>query len=556
MQNILHSRRPLYSAALTGYAIAVLIGIAVLWTTQAHLAGFSGADESSHFLNGVFVNEYLRAHFPGNPMAFAVDYYIHYPKISIGHWPPAYYGFLGLLFFVLPATPGTAMAVNLLVSALPAAAVAGMLAAIGGRRLALAGALIYGMTPLVLEGYWLFMLDQALTAVTVGAMLTWVSYVNRQTWPRALSFAALFSIAVLIKGNGWLLVFVPFFYLLLTGAWRVLAATPIYVAFALAAVVVVPWYWLTSGISADGFNYQIGLPYAWRALQANLGTLGGNLSLIAAPLVAIAVLQCRRQRHLAPMNWQIVCGCLSLIFATLALQSLVPVDIVDRYLAPALPAVVVLAVVGIRALFLTSQSPSRYCRLLPVIAVAAAAVMTAPGIAHFARLHQKVDMRTNLVVPLVAGASTSASAPRIYMIDGNAGAEGGIIAGMALKDSALRDYTVRASKLFAESNFMGSSYQLKFSDSRQVLAELQRLGVSHVVQVRLNDRDAFPHSAQLAQALVLPDSNFRKVISLPHLGRAGTTEIYQATLPVKADTAALHKLGTPSKANILTKRIE
>jgi len=555
MQNTPYSNRHLYSAALAGYVLAVLIGIAVLWKTQAHLAGFSGADESSHFLNGVFVNEYLRAHFPGNAMAFAVDYYIHYPKISIGHWPPAYYGLLGLIFFILPATPVAAMTVNLLVSALPAAAVAGMLATFGGWRLALAGALIYGVTPLVLEGYLLFMLDQALAAVTIAAMLVWIAYVNRQTWARALTFAFLFTLAVLIKGNGWLLVFVPLFYLLITGAWRVLAALPLYVAFALAALVVVPWYWLTSGISADGFNYQAGFAYAWGALQANLHTLGGNLSVVAAPLIGIALLHSHRQRHLTPLQWQIVAGCLSLILATLALQSLVPVDIVDRYLAPALPAVVVLAVFGIQNLFSFARAPGTYRRLVPVMAVAAGMVMAAPGIAFFVRSHQKVDLRTDVVAPLISAASHSGE-PHIALVDGTAGAEGGFIAEMAIRDSHLQHYTVRASKLFADSNFMGSSYRLKFSTSRQALTALQRLGVAHVVLIRLNDHDAFAHSAQLAQALALPDSNFRKVASLPHLGRTGSTEVYQTVLPVRANVAAVRELGTPSKANVITQRMD
>jgi len=63
---------------------------------QSFSAGFSGADEPSHFLNGYFISSYLQHHFGTNPMAFATDFYIHYPKISIGQWPPAYYGLLSL----------------------------------------------------------------------------------------------------------------------------------------------------------------------------------------------------------------------------------------------------------------------------------------------------------------------------------------------------------------------------------------------------------------------------------------------------------------------------
>jgi hypothetical protein len=37
-------------------------------------------------------------------MAYATEFYLHYPKISIGHWPPGYYAALAPLFMVLPPT--------------------------------------------------------------------------------------------------------------------------------------------------------------------------------------------------------------------------------------------------------------------------------------------------------------------------------------------------------------------------------------------------------------------------------------------------------------------
>jgi len=543
--------RQMYSLAITGYAIALLVGIAVLWQTQAMQAGFSGADESSHFLNGYFISNYLKFHFPANPLAHAVEYYIHYPKISIGHWPPAYYGFLSLLFLVVPATPATAVVINLLVSALPAAVVGGVLAYLAGVRVALAGVVIYAIAPLVLDAYSYFMLDQALAAVTIAAMVTWVAYVNRQTWARAFAFAVLFAIAVLLKGNGWLLVFVPLLQLLIGGNWRSLLAPPIYLAMAVAAMAVVPWYWVTSGISADGFNYQPGLSYAWLALSANLKTLGSNLTYTAAPLSVIGVMRFHRHRHVAPGRWQLVAGCLSLILATLALQSLVPVDIVDRYMAPALTALLVLAMLGAQAIFLYALAGSRRRRMLAIPAILVAVAMIGPGLVRFGQLREKIDLRTAVVVPAIAGTES----PVVYMIDGSAGAEGGFIAEMALKDPALQSYTVRASKVFAESNFMGTSYRLKYPGSEKVLQEVQRLGIAYIVIIRINDKYAFLHSAQLAKALEMPNSNYRKSMSLPHHGIPGTTDVYQAVTPVTPNLSAVRNLGTPAKANAITGRM-
>ena len=38
------------------------------------------------------VHDYLERGLPGDPRAFAEQYYIHYPKVGIGQWPPVYYG--------------------------------------------------------------------------------------------------------------------------------------------------------------------------------------------------------------------------------------------------------------------------------------------------------------------------------------------------------------------------------------------------------------------------------------------------------------------------------
>jgi hypothetical protein len=110
---------------------------------------------------------------------------------------------------------------------------------------------------------------------------------------------------------------------------------------------------------------------------------------------------------------------------------------------------------------------------------------------------------------------------------------------------------VRASKLFAETNFMGSKYQLKFVDPQSVLAEISRLGIKNIVVVRIGESLAFPHSEQLAEALRLPNSQFRKVATLVHGNRYGTTELYKSTAIVVPDIKAVRQLGIPAKASAL-----
>lgn len=529
-------------SALGGYALALLSGALVLAHLHAYQAGFSGADEPAHFLNGVFFSNYLHGHTGANPMAYAAEYYLHYPKISIGHWPPAYYGLLGLLLLALPSTPQVAFLINLLVAALPAAALGWTLAWLAGRRLALAGCAVYVLTPLAVEGQAFFMLDQALTACCTAAAIAWLAYTNRPDWSRAAVFAALCACAVLCKGNGWLVALMPPFHMLLTRGWRLLALPHLYLAGLAAATIIVPWYWLTASIAADGFNYHAGLPYAWQALKANLHTLLRNLGYVGAPLALFAIVVEYRWRLAAPLRWQVVSAAISLILATLTLQSLVPADIDDRYLTPALPAYAALAALG--ACHAGAAVGGWAARAAIAVLMLA---MLAPGVAHLAQRGPKVDLRAADLPTL-----PPQQAPTVWIIDGSSGAEGALIAALAVRDPGLRHYAVRASKLLATSDFMGRRYALKFADARLVLDELQRLGARYVVLVRQDNAAAFPHSAQLSAALRLPQAPFRRVLTLPHRHRAGVTEIYAFDGAAQANIGAVRQLGVPAKGGALT----
>lgn len=75
-------------------------------------SGFAGSDEPSHFVNALFVSRYLRDGFGQNPPAAAFDFYLHHPKFTTGQWPPLYYGLIGLVFLVVPASHETASAIR------------------------------------------------------------------------------------------------------------------------------------------------------------------------------------------------------------------------------------------------------------------------------------------------------------------------------------------------------------------------------------------------------------------------------------------------------------
>ena len=521
--------RPLGWAG-AGYGLALIVGLLALLVSGAWTAGFSGADEPAHFLNSWFVASYVRDALGANPLAFATEFYLHYPKISIGHWPPAYYGLLAPLWWIVPPTPGAAFAANLFVSALPALGIAFLLHRLEGRVAALVGAVLWAATPVALEGQAFFMLDQALAACAVAAAIAWTAFAERQTWVRILLFTGLAALGILVKGNGWVIPLAAGFHLALTGRWDLLRSGKLWAGAAAGAALVGPWYAATAGIAGDGFNYAPGPAYALEALLFNLRALLDNVGLLGLLLAAAG----------SAMRWKApaVSASVALVLATLALQSLVPVDLDARYMAPALPPLVVMIVAG--ALSLARAVPAG--RAATAVA-ASLALLLLPGAVHLASREAKADLR-------MEEAAAFASGREAWAIDGGSGAEGAFIAAMAVRDPGLERYSVRASKLLAESDFMGSRYTLKFETPQQVAAELRRLGIGGIVLAKRPGTEEFGHTPLLEAALADSASGYRLAAELQHRGRPGVTRIYRAAEPRTADAAAIRALGLPKKAQL------
>lgn len=534
--NVLH-------LGLAGGAIGILVGIFALVRTHAYTSGFSGSDEPAHFLNAYLISTYIQHWFGTNPLKFATDFYIHYPKITIGHWPPAYYGLVGLLYLIIPATTQSAFLINLFIAALPSAGIAIALGKLVDKRTAIIGAAVYSFTPLVWEGQTFFMLDQALAACCIAATFAWLRFTTRPGWTNALVFSLLCTFAVLLKGNGWLLALMPLYYVLLTSRYDLLLNKYLYGAASIAVLIVVPWYLATAGISADGFNYKAGWSYAWLALTSNFSAFGANLSMLCFMLVLIALGVEFRARNVNAIRWSYISACLSLILATLTLQSVVPVDIVDRYIAPALPPFLVLTMIGL--IHFNEFVKMKVGRTMAyIISAIFLSVMLAPGLMHIVKRHPKPDYRMSEVADFEKQLASG-----IWLIDGSPNIEGAFIAEMAIRDQSLSNYVVRASKLLAVSNFMGSNYRLRFSNEDEVLHEIARLGIKSIVIAGNKDQPAFAHSELLLRALEKPNSNYAKKASFEFRVVRGRVDVYEAITKVLPNFEAVRKDGLPSKAS-------
>lgn len=463
---------------------AVLLGLAALniaLLTGGLSPSLINPDEGGHYVNALFLGDWIRAGFPA-PMAFAQDYYAHFPRLSIGHWPPGWYLLEAPLFALLRPSPLHATLISAFVAGLPGGLVFWAMQRIGRPWLGLVLGLGYVLLPLTVDCARYILLDQPVALVIGVGAIAWVRASDDPRWWRFLIFAACAAFAPLVKGNGALIALVPAIDIALTGRWALLRRPSLWLAALATMLVVAPWYWLSFKISAGGFNYAPGLEYAGLALWANLEAIWANLGPAGIALALFGGWRGLREKE------RVAQIAVAVILATLVFQSAVPAAIEPRYISPLLPWVVVL--IGFATIPLLERCWAA--------ALATAALI--PAAINLATLPPKPDMRAPELAEVMVDIGG------IWLVDGRAGGEGAMIASAAYLDNGRkRVWVTRASQWLSTSDFMGRGYKLTAKDPDAARAVLDRLGVAGVASIAEGNRYAYPHSKLLHRAVSTSD---------------------------------------------------
>src|ERR1019366_5281584 len=152
---------------------------------------------------GVFVQDYLTSGHWSHPIAFALDYYLHFPKIALGNWPPGF----SLLQVAWALVFGVSRLSMLVGMSVLAAWLAWLVYREGARRLGplygTIAALFLIAAPLTQSHTAMVMAEIPLAAVSLLAILAAVRFIEASRTRDAVVFALWTSAAIMIKGNGW-----------------------------------------------------------------------------------------------------------------------------------------------------------------------------------------------------------------------------------------------------------------------------------------------------------------------------------------------------------------
>lgn len=484
------SRRILAAVFVLMLALAVI----AVWTGGAWRADVAGdPDEPAHAVTSLMLRDFVAGAEWTRPTAFAKAYYEDFPKIALGHYPPGYYVFAGAVLLLAPSLDALLCFQAVLL------AVLGTLVFVIARKIAgLVPALCAAIMSILLPLMWRLslhvMADLLLVCFCLAAVLCWARYCDQPSKWRALAFGLVAALAILTKGSGLMLAVVPPLVVLLRQEWRMLRSWSWWLAPLPVLLLAAPWMLLTAGITKEGMTGQTTLEFLAKALPYYGEKLPQHLGYVWLALATVGAFGWLRQAWKGSLG-SLEAALLAGMAGGAAVILLVPAGLSERYLAPMVPALAILAVVGARAVshFLPPRWHGWAVLALAVGALAPVASIPQKAVSGFADAVAHVQ------------SVTTAGPKERWLVSSDPRGEGGIIVEAAFRlqqrsPSPLRVY--RAGKELSSSDWMGRHYQSAFSTEAEILAHLDKLEVSWVfLDLSVPERLRVPHEKLLQAAM-------------------------------------------------------
>ena len=509
------------------------------WKAGAFAAEFSShPDESAHYITGLMIRDYIASGHYTAPLAYAEQYYAHYPKVAFGMWPPCFHIVEAL--WTLLFTPGRASVLLLmaLITAATATLIYHVLHRKYGRTAALAGGALYVLLPLVQASTATVMADNLVALLDLWAMIWLVRYLESVRTRYAVMFGVAAALSMSTKANGVALVLLPAVALAVTGRWPLLRARGLYYAAAIVLVFGAPWpllsFWMIH--RSMGGEAVTAASIAGSAL-AYVRVLWGSLGwgLVPFCLVGIAVFAMRRSRDEQDFT---LAGAVALLSSVWAYHSLIA-NGSARYMVAALPPAVILAVAGFMWV-IRNVAP----RAAPMPARAAAWGVLAGGLfvtQTWAVPHKPCQGFGQAAHYLL---TTPEFANGNFLVVSSARGEGAFITEVAMHDHRPGHMVLRSSKVLTNTNWYGSIYRLRYDDSKALRDFLDRAPIDALLLDTRPPQDKPDEAAfrleQKVCGAIQDDPNWELRERFPkHRGAAPWIDLYARVGPQPSGSVTL-----------------
>ena len=470
----------------------------------------SDPDEPAHYVTGLMVHDYALSGFAKRPLEYARDYYVHYPKVALGHWPPFFY--LVQAVWTLAFAPSRT-AVMLLMGAITAL-LATLLSETISKEMSFgigAGvSALFISLPIVERFSAAVMSELLLSSLLFLAMLSYGRYLDTERWQPAAWFGAWSALAILTKGTAIQLALVPPFALLLTRRWHLVRRFSFWLPGIMVVALAAPWYLRVPGAQHELVAHYGGIewrPERFTGTIINWAYMTGVIP-AAAALLGLAIYARKLQRAEASGKW---------IAASAVLLGTYLIRIVigafeDRQLIVDIAILLMFAAGAIHWLLSRSHLKIWWLAALSVLILIGLNVRASPLKRHFGfsevaeNLLQHPEFKESII-----------------LVCSNATGEGMMISEIAMREHRPGHIVLRGSKMLASVDWMGWDYSLLFRDAEEMFRYLDGIPVG-VVVIDGKGRQT-PHGRMLYQAIREHPANWEPVPWQPDKTGAGADNI-------------------------------
>ena len=494
-----------FARRLLVLSTVLLVVIAIQITAGAYRGERDNySDEAAHFMNGLLVRDYLTTGVGQNPIRFAEEYYLSYPKIAPLMWPPLFDVALGVA--ALPGWPPFAVALILLAFATAWTAWR-LYLIVESSSSRVVGALltaIFVMTPVIVDMTSAVMLDMVVAAFALEATY-WLALFFRSENSRHAALFGLFSAcACLTKGNGVAVVLVPVLMMIFTRKFRLLRHPGLYIAACIVAIIAVAPLAISYRLdSVIGDFAPVLITDALTRWQFYSTFLRGQLTTFVVVLALIGFVSGVpdwRQGNVRTCPF--TAAMKALLAAALLFHLANPHRIyAGRYIALAIAPLLALVPAGVEQLASIMRTPRR--RLLAQVVAYAAVALTVFAAKPAMASRGLMGFRETVELLQERGL-----AGRRVLVVSDENGEGGLVTEIAIRRPSPSPTIIRGSKLIASDDWAGRNFRVLFSSSHDLMQKLEDLHVEYLVFDRSTTDAVVPYRALVVELIATNADRF------------------------------------------------
>ena len=163
--------------------LVVSLAVLVIFLANLDSQGLWFSDMPSHALNGVFYKDLIEDGAFSHPKAYAERYYVQYPSLTVGIYPPVFYVVEAAFFKLFGISPQTAKLTVLFFTLICANTLLALYRQWFSLWLAVAAVFLFLLQPTTLFGQRNVMLEMPFIAISsVAAYCLYVSSMTGRSW--------------------------------------------------------------------------------------------------------------------------------------------------------------------------------------------------------------------------------------------------------------------------------------------------------------------------------------------------------------------------------------